>query len=30
MIEEGHAIQVAARVLEVSQSGYYEWRRRPP
>ena len=27
---EGLPVQTAAQVLEVSQSGFYEWRRRPP
>lgn len=27
---EGLPIQTAARVLEVSESGFYEWRNRPP
>lgn len=27
---EGLPIQTAARVLEVSESGFYEWRHRPP
>ena len=27
---EGLPIQTAARVLDVSQSGFYEWKRRPP
>jgi HTH-like domain len=30
MAAEGLLVQVAVRVLEVSQSGYYEWRGRPP
>ncbi len=27
---EGLPVQTAARVLEVSESGFYEWKRRPP
>ena len=30
MAAEGLPVQVAVRVLEVSESGYYEWRNRPP
>lgn len=30
MAEEGHPIQVACRVLEVSESGFYAHRSRPP
>src|SRR4051794_2977479 len=30
MAAEGLPVQVAVRVLEVSESGYYEWRSRPP
>ena len=27
---EGLPVQTAARILDVSQSGFYEWKRRPP
>lgn len=30
MAAEGLPVQVAVRVLGVSESGYYEWRTRPP
>lgn len=29
IVAEGHPVQVACRVLCVSESGYYEWRARP-
>jgi hypothetical protein len=27
---DGLPVQLATRVLDVSESGYYEWRGRPP
>jgi len=30
MAEEGHSVQIACRVLEVSESGFFAWRTRAP
>ena len=30
MASEGHSVQAGCRVLDVSESGYYEWRGRAP
>ena len=30
MASEGHSVQASCRVLDVSESGYYEWRGQGP
>jgi transposase InsO family protein len=30
MVAEGHSVQLTARVLNVSESGFYDWRTRAP
>lgn len=30
MAAEGHSIKVSCRVLQVTEAGYYAWRKRPP
>jgi putative transposase len=30
MVAEGHSVQLTARVLSVSESGFYDWRTRAP